>query len=146
MDSLVFVDDNPAERALVRRELPMVAMPELPEDPAYYVDCLSRAGYFEALTLTTKTGTERVQYRANLQRDEVRHRATDVDSFLSGLSMGLAWRPFATEDLTRVVRLIDKTNQFNLTTRRYLDLRFWTCLSDPRSLTCTASSSRRIRK
>ena len=135
MDSLVFVDDNPAERALVRRELPMVATPELPEDPAYYVDCLSRAGYFEALTLTDEDRERTGQYRANLQREEVRHGATDMDSFLSGLKMELAWQPFATEDLTRVVQLINKTNQFNLTTRRYVESQVLDLLSDPQWLT-----------
>src|SRR5262249_12232154 len=53
LDSLVFVDDNPAERARIRQSLPMVAVPELPDDASYYVRCLADAGYFEAVTFTS---------------------------------------------------------------------------------------------
>ena len=52
IDSLVFVDDNPIERARMRQSLPMVAVPELPDDPAHYVRCLAEAGYFEAIAFT----------------------------------------------------------------------------------------------
>jgi FkbH-like protein len=135
LDSLVFVDDNPVERSLVRRELPMVAVPELPEDPGYYVDCLSRAGYFEALALTEEDRERTSQYRANLQREELRSAVTDMDSFLRDLKMELAWQPFSPHDLSRVVQLINKTNQFNLTTRRYLESQVVEMLSDPRWLT-----------
>ena len=61
LDAMVFVDDNPFERAIVRRELPMVAVPELPADPALYAACLADAGYFEGLRLTA----ERVEGRRN---------------------------------------------------------------------------------
>ncbi len=121
LESLVFVDDNPAERALIRRELPMVAVPELPEDAAGYVDCLARAGYFESLAVTDDDRQRAEQYRANTERQSMLQSATDMDSFLDGLKMELTWSPFQRGDLARVVQLINKTNQFNLTTRRYTE-------------------------
>jgi FkbH-like protein len=119
LDSLVFVDDNPFERNLVRRELPMVAVPELPEDPAGYVRCLSSAGYFETLSVTEEDQERGQQYRANASREELREQTTDLQGFLRALKMRLIWSPFTGKDLKRVVQLINKTNQFNLTTRRY---------------------------
>ena len=121
LDSLVFVDDNPAERALVRRELPMVAVPELPEEPSGYVGCLARAGYFEVLDVTAEDSERAGQYRANAEREGLRRSATDMDSFLKALRMKLTWGPFDTGSLKRVVQLINKTNQFNLTTQRYTE-------------------------
>jgi FkbH-like protein len=119
LDSLVFLDDNPFERNLIRRELPMVAVPELPEDPAGYVRCLSSAGYFETLSITDEDRERGQQYRANIAREELREQATDMQGFLRALKMELMWSPFMDSDLKRVVQLINKTNQFNLTTRRY---------------------------
>ena len=80
LESLVFVDDNPAERALVRRELPMVAVPELPEEPSGYVNCLARAGYFEALEITPEDHERAGHYRVNAERERAQQSATDMDS------------------------------------------------------------------
>jgi FkbH-like protein len=121
LDSLVFVDDNPVERALIRRELPMIAVPELPEDPAGYVRTLASAGYFEALTLTDEDRARAEQYRANAARTALRSSATDMAGFLGSLKMELTWAPFDQAGFKRIVQLINKTNQFNLTTRRYTD-------------------------
>ena len=76
LDALVFVDDNPAERELVRQELPMVQTPELPEDPSHYVSCLSDAGYFEALSVTAEDRDHTQQYRAHA---EVQQLAGEFD-------------------------------------------------------------------
>ena len=135
LDSLVFVDDNPAERGLVRRELPMVAVPELPEDSAGFTPCLARAGYFEALSVTDEDRDRTSQYRANVEREKMRASSTDIDSFLSQLNMELIWGPFHATDFARVVQLINKTNQFNLTTRRYLESEVQALMSDDRALT-----------
>jgi FkbH-like protein len=124
LDSLVFVDDNPAERALIRRELPMVAVPEMPEDPAEYVRVLSRAGYFEAVGITPEDRQRVAQYAANANREAARiagEAATDLTSYLAGLQMELEWKPFDSAGRARIVQLINKTNQFNLTTRRVHD-------------------------
>ena len=120
-DSLVFVDDNPFERNLVRQELPEVAVPELPEDPAGYGACLAAAGYFESLGLTSEDEERAAQYRANADREQLRESATDMSAYLSSLNMQLHYRPFDRVSLPRIVQLINKTNQFNLTTQRYTE-------------------------
>lgn len=121
LDSFVFVDDNPVERALVRRELTMVAVPELPEDPADYPRRLADAGYFEALRLTDDDLRRARQYQENSVRDELRASVTDLGSYLAALEMRMHAAPFDEVALRRVVQLINKTNQFNLTTRRYTE-------------------------
>jgi len=121
LDSLAFVDDNPAERALIRRELPMVAVPEMPEDASDYVRSLASAGYFEALDITAEDRERADLYRANVDRETLRRSATDMESFLGALEMKLTWSEFRSASLKRVVQLINKTNQFNLTTRRYTE-------------------------
>ena len=135
LDSLVFLDDNPFERNLVRRELPMVAVPELPEDPSGYVSMLSAAGYFETLSITAEDRERGEQYRANLAREELREKATDMQGFLKALKMKLIFSPFAGKDLKRVVQLLNKTNQFNLTTRRYSEEAVQALLADKDVLT-----------
>ena len=118
LDSLTFVDDNPFERSIVRRELPMVNVPELPEDATGYVTCIADAGYFEAASVTTDDLERTRQYQTNLQRSEAK-TTTDMKGYLASLNMELRWRAFDPAGLQRVVQLVNKSNQFNLTTRRY---------------------------
>lgn len=121
VDALVFADDNPFERNLVRRELPMVRVPELPEDPALYVECVAGSGYFESLALTAEDRERANQYQANQQRELLRSSQGDLAGYLASLAMVLEWAPFNATDQARIVQLINKTNQFNLTTRRHGD-------------------------
>lgn len=119
LDSLVFADDNPFEREIVRRELPMVSVPELPEDPSLYAATIAQAGYFEALYLTADDIERTKQYQANLLRDSFKATTTDVTGYLESLDMKIRWSRFRPMDRQRIAQLINKTNQFNLTTRRY---------------------------
>lgn len=119
IDSLVFVDDNPVERARIRESLPMVAVPELPEDPAQYVRCLADAGYFEAVAFTSDDRRRAGQYAANSEREALLASAQSMDDFLCNLKMSVIYGPFTAVDHARIVQLINKTNQFNTTTRRY---------------------------
>ena len=119
LDSLVFVDDNPVERARIRESLPMVAVPELPEDVAYYVGCLANAGYFETVSFTADDQLRAGQYAANTEREALLGSSESVDDFLRGLRMSVVFGPVKAVDLSRVTQLINKTNQFNPTTRRY---------------------------
>ena len=119
LDALVFADDNPFERNLIRRELPMVTVPELPADPAHYARCLADAGYFENVRVTAEDLARSEQYRANAEREILRASATDLPAYLKSLSMEMHAEPFDSVGLSRIVQLINKTNQFNLTTRRY---------------------------
>ena len=135
LDSLVFADDNPAERAIVRRELPMVAVPELPEDPTLYPATLAAAGYFESLRLTKEDLERSGQYQANIRRSSLMASATDLEGYLRSLEMRAIWSRFDRVGQARIVQLINKTNQFNLTTRRVTDEQVAALIADERALT-----------
>jgi len=134
LDSLVFVDDNPAERSIVRRELPMVAVPELPEDPTLYAACVANAGYFEALRITPEDLSRAGQYQDNIKRETMAASATDIESYLRSLEMRVVWGRFDHVGQARIVQLINKTNQFNLTTRRVTDEQIAALIDDPHAL------------
>jgi FkbH-like protein len=119
LDSLVFVDDNPVERARIRESLPMVAVPELPEDVAHYVRCVADAGYFEAVSFTPDDQQRSDQYAANAEREALLGSSESMDDFLCGLRMSVVFGPVKAVDFARATQLINKTNQFNPTTRRY---------------------------
>lgn len=135
VDSLVFVDDNPAERARIRESLPAVSVPELPPDPALWVRCLADAGYFEAVAFTDEDRARNEQYAANASRDSLRELSQSVDEFLAGLEMSVTFGPIQPVDLMRVTQLINKTNQFNPTTRRYTEPEVSAIASSDRCLT-----------
>ncbi|RZF66236.1 HAD-IIIC family phosphatase [Sphingomonas populi] len=134
LDSLVFVDDNPFERNLVRRALPMVRVPELPDDAALYARTLARAGYFEALALTEEDRERTALYAANAAREKTRTGGLDITSYLESLQMVLEWKRFDAAGQQRIVQLVNKTNQFNLTTRRYSDAEIAALIADPHLL------------
>jgi FkbH-like protein len=131
LDSLVFVDDNAFERSLVRRELPMVAVPEVSDDPPTFAQTLADAGYFEAVAVTEEDRVRTEQYQGNRQREQLKASVTDLDAYLRSLEMQLIWRRFDPIGLQRTVQLINKTNQFNLTTRRYSDEDVLAVMNDP---------------
>jgi FkbH-like protein len=135
LDGLVFIDDNPVERARIRQSLPMVAVPELPEDAAQYVRCLAAAGYFEAVAFTSEDRTRAEQYAANAEREALLQSAESMDEFLRGLKMSVVFGPFTAVDHARIVQLINKTNQFNTTTRRYTSEEIANLINLPSALT-----------
>ena len=135
LNSLVFVDDNPFERNIVRSELPMVAVPEVPEDPAQYPQCIADGGYFEALQITKNDLDRSDQYRSNVMREALRKSQTDIAGFLQSLKMKLLWTSFDKIGLQRIVQLINKTNQFNLTTRRYTEQEVLRLVDNPDAIT-----------
>jgi len=118
LDSMVFVDDNPSERARVRESLPMVAVPELPEDPAGYIAAIARGGYFEATGLTSEDQDRAAQYAANSEREALLNSSSGMDDFLRGLEMSVVHDVVGAVDYSRALQLINKTNQFNMTTQR----------------------------
>jgi FkbH-like protein len=119
LDSLVLLDDNPIERSQVRKALPMVAVPELPADPSLYARTLLNAGYFEAVTFSEEDRQRAALYQANAQRAELSSKSRDMGEFLASLEMKIEFAPFDAIGIGRITQLINKTNQFNLTTRRY---------------------------
>ena len=131
LDSLVFVDDNPFERNLVRQELPMVAVPEVSDDPTGFPVALADAGYFEGISVTDEDRERTGQYQGNKARDALKASATDLPAYLRGLEMQLITRQFDKVGSQRIVQLINKSNQFNLTTRRYTDEDVIAVMADP---------------
>jgi FkbH-like protein len=121
LDAMVFLDDNPAERGLVRKLLPQVNVPELPEDPAYYVRTLAAGGYFEAVTFATEDLKRAGFYQDNAKRASLQKQVGGVDAYLASLDMTITFQPFDATGRARIVQLINKSNQYNLTTRRYTD-------------------------
>ena len=119
LDSLVFFDDNPAERALVRRYLPAVAVPELPEDAAGYVKVLETHRFFETVSLNREDLERTSMYAKDARRQALMTSATDMDEYLASLNMKAIVEPINDVNLERISQLINKSNQFNLTTKRY---------------------------
>ncbi|MGJ3252725.1 MAG: HAD-IIIC family phosphatase [Elainellaceae cyanobacterium] len=134
LDSLVFFDDNPVERAIVRKFVPAVAVPEVPEDPALYLRCLSDAGYFEAVSFSGDDAKRADQYLANSRRNELKQKSHNLESFLESLHMEMAIAPIDPVSLPRATQLINKSNQFNLTTRRYTEAQVKQMSEDPEVL------------
>lgn len=130
-DSLVFIDDNPLERAKVRRAMPEVAVVDLPADPAGYVAALDRGDYFEALALSAEDLSRHQSYVANVRRDTLKGETGDVESFLRRLDMRMHHGAFNEAVQERVVQLFNKTNQFNVTTRRHGAAEVSAMRSDP---------------
>jgi FkbH-like protein len=135
LDSLVFLDDNPVERALVRRLLPQVRVPELPEDPAWYARTLAAAGYFEAATFSGEDLKRAGFYQDNARRAELQKQVGGVDAYLASLDMTINFQPFDPTGRARIVQLINKSNQYNLTTRRYTDPEVTAAENDPEVFT-----------
>ena len=135
LESFVFLDDNPAERRLVRDMLPDVAVPELPEDPALYVRTLLAAGYFEAITYSPEDQKRADFYQDNARRVALQRVSGDLDAYLATLNMTITFQPFDEVGRARIAQLISKSNQFNLTTRRYSEAQVAEIEADPNCLT-----------
>ena len=118
LDALVLLDDNPAERAHVRSAAPQVAVPELPSDPSAYIRTLAAAGYFESLSFSSEDRLRGAGQGAQADRAKVLAGSGSVADYLAGLEMRLTLKPFDAAGRGRITQLINKTNQFNLTTRR----------------------------
>jgi FkbH-like protein len=131
VDALVFLDDNPAERMQVRRELPQVAVPELPDDPALYPRTLAAAGYFEAVAFSDEDRERAAFYQANALRTAALQASTDFDGYLRSLNMTCTIAPIDAVSRPRVAQLINKSNQFNLTTHRYSEREIADLQDDP---------------
>ena len=119
LDSFVFFDDNPAEREQVRQALPKVEVVEVPEDPAEYVRALQAGCWFETTGLTVERLHAARQYVVERQRRELEQSSGSLDDYLRSLEMIGEVGPIDEPELQRVVQLLAKTNQFNLTTRRH---------------------------
>jgi FkbH-like protein len=135
LDAMVFLDDNPVERGLVRRMLPQVAVPELPDNPALYARTLLAAGYFEAIAFSGEDRQRAEFYQDNARRVTLQKQAGDVDAYLVSLNMQMTLQPFDDTGRARIAQLINKSNQFNLTTRRYTEAEVAAAQRDPNAFT-----------
>lgn len=135
IDAMVFLDDNPAERGLVRQVLPQVAVPELPEEPAGYARTLAAAGYFEAVAFAVEDLKRAGFYQDNARRATLQKQVGGVDAYLASLDMTITFQPFDATGRARVVQLINKSNQYNLTTRRYTAPEVTEAENDPQVFT-----------
>jgi FkbH-like protein len=134
-DAMVMLDDNPAERALIRANLPEVAVPELPEDTSLYARTLAAAGYFEAARFGDEDRNRASSYEANAKRVAIREQVADLETYLASLQMNVVFAPFDAVGRARVAQLVAKSNQFNLTTRRHSELDVAAFEADPRVFT-----------
>ena len=117
-ESLVFIDDNPAEREIVRQQLPGVVAPEIGhvED---YIRVIDRSGFFEATTLSADDEKRNQMYKENIARASLQAKFENYAEYLMSLEMKSTIHPFEPVLIPRIAQLTNKSNQFNLTTRRY---------------------------
>lgn len=118
-DTMVFLDDNPFERNIVREFLPEVIVPEMPEDPAYYLRTLADLNLFETASYSDADLQRADQYKGEAQRELVKATFTNIEEYLISLDMKIKLERFTPLHLPRISQLIKRSNQFNLTTRRY---------------------------
>lgn len=135
LDSIVFVDDNPAERALVSNQLPEVATPELGSDVSRFAEILEHERFFEADKIVRDDLNRSEYYSANAQRSAHESQFSNYGEFLESLEMAAEIGPFMPMYLERITQLINKTNQFNLTTKRYTSAEVEGMSQDPGFIT-----------
>lgn len=121
MDSLVFIDDNPFERNLVRQMIPEITVPEMPEDPALYLNFLKNENLFEAASFSAADSNRTSQYQAEAKRVELKAAFTSIDDYLKSLEMIGEAKPFDDFNIPRISQLTQRSNQFNLRTIRYTE-------------------------
>ena len=116
-ESFVFIDDNPAERAIINQEFPLVPTPEMGR-PENYIKAIDRGGYFEVTSLTKDDISRGIMYKENAARTKQQASFTDYEEYLRSLEMTAEIKPFIPMYFSRIVQLTNKSNQFNLTTLR----------------------------
>jgi len=120
-DSMVFLDDNPFERNLVRDQLPTVTVPELPEDPAEYLPYLRRLNLFETASYSAEDTKRTEKYQQEAKRVNLQQSFSSIDDYLKNLEMVGEIVPINTFNTPRVSQLTQRSNQFNLRTVRYTE-------------------------
>lgn len=119
LDSLIFVDDNPHERELMRQTLPEVLTVDLPTDPALYRSALEMLPQLQVLGVTQEDRQRVGLYRSGKQRDAIKANAATIEEYLHSLDIAVRIEPASDKSLPRIHQLFQRTNQFNLTTRRH---------------------------
>lgn len=120
-DSMVFLDDNPFERNLVRENIVGVTVPELPEDPGQYLEFLYSLNLFETASYSSADKDRTKQYQVEARRVKAAQNFTNESDFLKSLNMVSEVKGFDKFNIPRVAQLSQRSNQFNLRTVRYTD-------------------------
>jgi FkbH-like protein len=144
LDSFVFLDDNPVERDWVRAALPEVLVPELPHDPVERPAFLRRAPWFRRISVTGADAARTESYLAQSRRRELHARVTSFDDFLAELGQEVVVEPLHEGSLARAAQLAQRTNQFNLATRRYTVAELEAIAADPATEAYTLALSDRF--
>lgn len=131
LDAILFLDDSPFERNLVRQMVPEVCVPEMPEDAAEFVPYLESLNLFETLQFSEEDRQRTSLYMANARREEEQARFTDLSAYLESLEMAAEFKRFDDEHLPRIAQLVQRTNQFNLTTIRHTAAELKALAEDP---------------
>jgi FkbH-like protein len=134
-DSMVFLDDNPFERNIVRENIKGICVPELPEDPANYLDYLYSLNLFETVSFSNEDIERTKLYQVEAQRNMVSLKYTNEDEFLQNLSMYSLVENFNAFNTPRVAQLSQRSNQFNLRTVRYTEADIARLASSPEHFT-----------
>lgn len=142
--ALVFADDNPAECEQVRQALPKVGIVELPEDPASYPRVLDQGRWFESVRVTDEDRKRHELYRRRAMVTRLSEQADDLSEFLASLEMRAQVDRIGPTSLARATQLINKTNQFNLTTRRLTESELKRISEDPGHLSLIVRLSDRF--
>ena len=123
LDSMVFIDDNPAERELIKQMLPMVETPEFPKQPYRLYEFFEKicTDYFQIYKLTNEDKDKLEQYKANAERTSLQKSFASFDDYLRSLEITLDIQSLTPMNLSRIAQMSQKTNQFNLTTKRYTE-------------------------
>ncbi len=133
-ESMVFIDDNPAERAIVTGQAPGVCAP-LMDAPEHYITAIDRCGFFEASKLSKDDLSRNDMYRANARRAKLQKSFGSYEDYLLSLEMSARIRPFEQVYIPRIAQLTNKSNQFNLTTRRFTEPEMQAAMEDPEVIT-----------
>ncbi len=131
-DSMVFLDDNPFERNIVRENIPGITVPELPEDPADYLEYLYSLNLFETASYSSMDKDRTKQYQVEAKRVSLSKTFTDEADFLKSLNMVSMVSEFTKFNTPRVAQLSQRSNQFNLRTVRYTDADIEAFANDPK--------------
>jgi FkbH-like protein len=121
LDSIVFVDDNPFEINLVSEQLPTVSTFLLPKDSTTYANILSEAAFFDSLSFSDEDKKRTKQYQVEIERLESKSKYCSIEGYLASLEMDLKFHINDSFSAPRIFQLCQRTNQFNLTTKRYTD-------------------------
>ena len=133
-ESFVFVDDNPAEREIICQQIPGAAIPEL-DSVEHYIQILDKSGFFEVTNLSEDDRKRNQMYQENEMRKQAQATYTDYGEYLNSLEMKGTIKAFDSVYMSRISQLTNKSNQFNLTTKRYSQTEIEEAASDPMQIT-----------